>query len=87
MKKAITIIAVMFCTASFGQQQRKPDSLVLQIKMDTAIWKQVIQLINENINGNTLTGKMVLQSILQPLYQFELVAREKIVADKPKPKN
>ena len=84
MKKAILLTAFTFIAmASFSQfQQKKPDSLVLEIKMDTATWKSVIQLINENINGNSLTGKMVLQNILAPLYQYALVPREKLAAKK-----
>ena len=80
MKKLILIISILF--ASFTIKAQKQDSLIIQIQMDTAVWKNIIQLINENINGQTLTGKIVLQNILAPLYQYKLVPR--MVADKPK---
>lgn len=78
MKQLLTIsIAVLFCTFGFGQQQKKEDSLVLRIEMDTTTYKSMLQLIQENINGNTLTGKMVLQNIFYPLQQnLKLVPRE-----------
>jgi hypothetical protein len=47
--------------------QRKPDSLVIQITIDSTQLKQVFQLISENVNQNTLTGKLVFQNIVQPL--------------------
>ena len=66
MKKTLIIIAVLFATATQAQKQ---DSLVLHIEMDTTTFKSIVQLIQENIPSNTLTGKMVLQNILQPFYQ------------------
>lgn len=81
MKTILLLLAIVF---SLSVNAQKQDSLVLEIRMDTAVWKNVIQLINENINGNTTTGKMVLQNILVPLYNCKLVPREKIIADKPK---
>jgi hypothetical protein len=76
MKKTLTILAVLFATATQAQKQ---DSLVLQITLDTTTFKNVVALIQENINGNTTTGKLLLQSILAPLYN-----NAKLVADKPK---
>ena len=84
MKKTLTILAIIFATATQAQSK---DSLVLQITMDTTTFKNVVQLIQENINGQTASGKVLLQNILAPLYQFKLVPREAIkpqVADKPK---
>jgi hypothetical protein len=78
MKKTLTILAVLFATATQAQQS-KQDSLVLQITLDTTTFKNVVALIQENINGNTTTGKLLLQSILAPLYN-----NAKLVADKPK---
>ena len=78
MKKTLTILAVLFATATQAQQS-KQDSLVLQITLDTTTFKNVVALIQENINGNTTTGKLLLQSILVPLYN-----NAKLVADKPK---
>jgi hypothetical protein len=78
MKKTLTILAVLFATATQAQQS-KQDSLVLQITIDTTTFKNVVALIQENINGNTTTGKLLLQSILAPLYN-----NAKLVADKPK---
>lgn len=85
MKKALFILALAFCMNASAQQ--KQDSLVLQITMDTTTFKNVVQLIQENINGQSTTGKLLLQSILSPLYNFKLVAREQPKAppaDKPK---
>ena len=78
MKKTLTILAVLFATATQAQQP-KQDSLVLQITLDTTTFKNVVALIQENINSNTTTGKLLLQSILAPLYN-----NAKLVADKPK---
>lgn len=76
MKKTITLLALAFCLSASAQ---KKDSLVLQITIDTTTFKSIVQLIQENVPNNTLTGKMVLQNILQPLYN-----NAKLVADKPK---
>ena len=76
MKKILFAIALFAVTTTKAQKQ---DSLVLQITMDTTTFKNVVALIQENINGNTTTGKLLLQSILAPLYN-----NAKLVADKPK---
>lgn len=72
------MLAAMLLMATVTQAQPK-DSLVLQITLDTTTFKNVVALIQENINGNTTTGKLLLQSILAPLYN-----NAKLVADKPK---
>ena len=78
-KTAILFLSVVLSLSAMAQ---KKDSLVVQITMDTTTFKNCVQLIQENINGNTATGKMLLQSILVPLYQnIKLVPRE---TDKPK---
>jgi hypothetical protein len=76
MKKLLFMAALFAATATKAQKQ---DSLVLQITLDTTTFKNVVALIQENINGNTTTGKLLLQSILAPLYN-----NAKLVADKPK---
>jgi hypothetical protein len=76
MKKLLFIAALFAVTTTKAQKQ---DSLVLQITLDTTTFKNVVALIQENINGNTTTGKLLLQSILAPLYN-----NAKLVADKPK---
>jgi hypothetical protein len=76
MKKLLFAIALFAATTTKAQKQ---DSLVLQITIDTTTFKNVVALIQENINGNTTTGKLLLQSILAPLYN-----NAKLVADKPK---
>jgi len=78
MKKILFAIALFGATTTKAQE-KKQDSLVLQITMDTTTFKNVVALIQENINGNTTTGKLLLQSILAPLYN-----NAKLVADKPK---
>lgn len=78
MKKLLFAIA-LFAATTTQAQEKKQDSLVLQITMDTTTFKNVVALIQENINGNTTTGKLLLQSILAPLYN-----NAKLVADKPK---
>lgn len=80
MKRTKMILAaLLFSTAIFAQDQKPKDSLVLQITMDTTTFKNVIRLIDENIDGRTLTGKMVKENILGPL-----MSNYKLVADKPK---
>jgi len=59
-------------------QQRKQDSLVLQITMDTTTFKGIIKLIDENIDSRSLTGRIIKDNIMQPLMNY------KLVADKPK---
>lgn len=76
MKKLLFMAALFAATATKAQKQ---DSLVLQITLDTTTFKNVVALIQENINSNTTTGKLLLQSILAPLYN-----NAKLVADKPK---
>jgi hypothetical protein len=76
MKKLLFMAALFAVTTTKAQKQ---DSLVLQITIDTTTFKNVVALIQENINGNTTTGKLLLQSILAPLYN-----NAKLVADKPK---
>lgn len=76
--KKVLFIAALFAATTTNAQEKKQDSLVLQITMDTATFKNVVQLISENINGQTATGKVLLQNILTPLYQFKLVPREAV---------
>lgn len=76
MKKLLLAAALFAATTTQAQKQ---DSLVLQITLDTTTFKNVVALIQENINSNTTTGKLLLQSILAPLYK-----NAKLVADKPK---
>jgi len=78
MKKTIVLILLVAATQLKAQTK---DSLVLQIKMDTTAWKNMIKLIDENIDSRTLTGKMIKESIFTPLFRYELVA------DKPKKVN
>ena len=84
MKKTITILTILLASTiwSFGQQ--KQDSLIVRIEMDSAVWKQTVNLIRENINSNTESGKLLLNVILTPLFYYKLVPREKLIADKPK---
>lgn len=83
MKKLLFSL-VLFTTFSLQAQTKKEDSLVLQITMDTATFKNVVQLIRENINSQTLSGKLLLESVLSPLYNFKFVPREQ---PKPQPAN
>jgi hypothetical protein len=76
MKKLLFAIAIFAATTTKAQKQ---DSLVLQITIDTTTFKNVVALIQENINGQSTTGKLLLQSILAPLYN-----NARLVADKPK---
>ena len=80
MKQTLITLGLFFCLAATAQ---KKDSLLVTIQLDSTTFKQVVQLIQENINGNTLTGKMVLQNVLQPLYQGIRLLPQ-IEADKPK---
>ncbi len=82
MKKTIITTAFSFIAAFSFCQEKKQDSMILQIQMDTATFKNCVQLIQENINSQTATGKVLLQNILVPFYQnLKLVPREAI---KPK---
>ena len=82
MKKTILALSILFSLSASAQ--KVTDTIL--IKIDTTSYKQVLQLIQENINGQTLTGKMVLSNILTPLQKFTFLQP----ADKPKelkPKN
>jgi hypothetical protein len=83
MKKAIiSALAMLVALGAFAQKQ---DSLILRIELDSSTFKNVVQLIQENIKPDTKTNQIILSNILAPLYQnIKLVPREKVVADKPK---
>lgn len=85
MKKIIIPIVLLFITLSVSAQIRKPDSLQVQITMDSNTYKFIISLIRENIDARTSTGKVILSNILQPLYNYKMVAdTTKSPAKKPK---
>ena len=74
MKKLKLLAIVMFISITAFSQTKKRDSLIVQMTMDTTTFKNVINLIKENINGNSTTGQMILGNILNPIYQnFRLV--------------
>jgi len=77
MKKTFLALGLLVSLSTFAQE-RKKDSLILQITMDTTTFKNVLKLIDENIDSRTLTGKMVKDNIMAPLMNYQLVA------DKPK---
>ena len=79
----VFVFVALHVGAQSKQPEQKKDSLLVTIQMDSTTFKSIIQLINENINGNTLTGKMVLQNILQPMYQNAKFLPA-LDADKPK---
>lgn len=76
MKKTILALSILFSLTASAQ--KVTDTIL--IKMDTITYKQVLQLIQENINGQSLTGKMVISNILQPLQKFTFLQP----AEKPK---
>ena len=77
MKKTMLACGLLLSLSIFAQE-KKQDSLILQIQMDTTTFKNVLKLIDENIDGRSLTGKMVKDNIMAPLMNY------KLVADKPK---
>jgi hypothetical protein len=77
MKKTFLAFGLLVSLSTFAQEKKK-DSLVLQITIDTTTFKNVIKLIDENIDSRTLTGKMIKENIIAPLMNYQLVA------DKPK---
>jgi hypothetical protein len=77
MKKTITLLAIIFSLSASAQ--KVTDTLV--IKIDTTTYKVVLQLIQEAIPANSLTNKIVLGNILNPLQKFTFLQP----ADKPKP--
>lgn len=78
MKKTTSVLAFILLSLGVFAQEKKQDSLVLQITIDTTTFKNVLRLIDENIDGRTLTGKMVKENILAPL-----MSNYKLVANKP----
>lgn len=88
-KLTIILFAVMLSFAAFAQKPSEPvikkDSMVLQLLIDTTSFKDVILLIQENINSQTKSGKIILTNILQPLYRnARLVPVPRAEATKPK---
>lgn len=81
MKKALTLIALGFALSSSAQKV----SDTLLIKIDTTTYKYVLSLIQENIDGRTMTGRTVLGNILTPLQKFTFL-QPALVDDKIKPK-
>lgn len=76
MKKTFTLLAVILTLSASAQ--KVTDTLV--IKIDTTTYKAVLQLIQEAIPANTLTNKIVLGNIINPLQKFTFLQP----ADKPK---
>lgn len=75
------VLGLIFCLSASAQ---KKDSLLVTIQMDSTTFRQVVQLIQENISDKTLTGKLVLQSVLYPLYQNARLLPQILDAEKPK---
>ena len=73
MKKTLIILLLLVASFTSQAQEKKPDSLVVHIEMDSTTWIRVITLIKENIPSNSLTNKLLVETILQPLlvYRFE----------------
>jgi len=78
MKKITISLICAFIALSGFSQEKKQDSLVLQITMDTTTFKNVMKLIDENTDSRSLTGMMIKQNIMNTLMNY------KLVADKPK---
>lgn len=90
MKKSIILAAILFSLSVKAQKQESSikstigqnpvvtDTLV--IKIDTATYKYVIQLIKENIDTRSATGQTIAGNILQPLSKWSFLQP----ADKPK---
>jgi len=64
--------------------QKVTDTLL--IKIDTVSYKYILSLIQENIDGRTMTGRTVLSNILTPLQKFTFL-QPTLVDDKIKPKS
>lgn len=88
-KASIFVIALLVSFSSFAQQ-KKQDSLIVQIQTDTATYKYVLRLIQENIPNNTVTGQTILANIFSLFQSAKLVANEayhqKDIPNKEKPK-
>ena len=80
MKKTLFILLLLVASFTIQAQEKKPDSLVVHIEMDSTTWIRVITLIKENIPSNSLTNKMLVETILQPLLMYRFEPRTK-----PKP--
>lgn len=84
MRKTLTVLAIALSLSAYSQKQ---DSLIMRIEMDSTTWKSVVNLIQENINSQTTTGKLLLYNILTPLYKYSFVPREAIKQKEVKAKN
>ena len=76
MKKIFIAAAILLSITASAQ--KVTDTIL--IKMDTITYKKVLILIQENIDGRTATGKIVLGNIIGPLQNFTFFQP----ADKPK---
>ena len=78
MKKAM--FGILLLIGLNVKAQKVTDTLL--IKMDTTSYKTILSLIQENINSQTLTGRIVISNIIKPLQNFTFL--QPIVIDKPK---
>lgn len=66
MKKSLILALLIVISFITMAQQRKVDSLVLQMTNDTARVFHSLRLLQENLNMKTETGKTLYENIVAP---------------------
>jgi hypothetical protein len=85
MKKSLILALLIVTSLVTMAQQRKVDSLVLQMTSDTARVFHSLRLLQENLNIKTETGKTLYESIVAPfLGNAKFVSNPEFVGTKPK---
>ena len=85
MKKSLILALLIVTSLVTMAQQRKVDSLVLQMTSDTARVFHSLRLLQENLNMKTETGKTLYENIVAPfLGNAKFVSNPEFVGTKPK---
>jgi hypothetical protein len=85
MKKSLILALLVVTSLVTIAQQRKVDSLVLQMTSDTARVFHSLRLLQENLNMKTETGKTLYENIVSPfLGNAKFVPNPEFVGTKSK---
>jgi len=85
MKKSLILALLVVTSIVTMAQQRKVDSLVLQMTSDTARVFHSLRLLQENLNMKTEIGKTLYEIIVTPfLGNAKFVPNPEFVGTRPK---
>jgi hypothetical protein len=85
MKKSLILALLIVTSLVTMAQQRKVDSLILQMTSDTARVFHSLRLLQENLNMKTETGKTLYENIVSSfLGNAKFIPNPEFVGTKPK---